>query len=67
MQAIATEENVTSSYVTRVISVALLSPDLALRILKGNHPPDLNARKLLGLMPLPERWEDQISLLGMAN
>jgi hypothetical protein len=65
VQAIATEEKVTSSYVTRVIYVAFMAPDLALRILKGEHPPELNASKLLSLMPLPECWEDQRHVLGM--
>lgn len=67
VQAIATEEKVTSSYVTRVIYVALLAPDLALRILKGDHPSELNARKLLGMVPLPEGWEDQRQVLGMSD
>lgn len=66
VQAIATEEKVTSSYVTRVIYVALIAPDLALRILKGDHPPELNAKKLLRMVPFPERWEDQRDLLGMS-
>ena len=67
VQAIATEEKVTSSYVTRVIYVALMAPDLALRILKGDHPSELNARKLLGMVPLPEGWEDQRQALGMSG
>ena len=65
VQAIATEEKVTSSYATRVIYVALIAPDLALRILGGDHPRDLNGTRLLSLMPLPERWEDQRQVLGM--
>jgi hypothetical protein len=65
VQAIATEEKVTSSYATRVIYVALMAPDLALRILSGDHPRALNASQLLSLMPLPEHWEDQRQVLGM--
>lgn len=67
VQAIATEEKMTSSYITRVIYLAYLAPDIALRILKGDHPPDLNAKKLLSLVPLPERWVDQRRLLGMQD
>jgi hypothetical protein len=63
----ATEEKVTSSYVTRVIYVAMMAPDLALRILKGDHPPTLNAKKLLDMVPLPERWDDQRQILGMRD
>ncbi|HNM74958.1 MAG TPA: hypothetical protein PKN13_06405 [Accumulibacter sp.] len=29
------------------------------------HPQDLSARKLLGMMPLPECWDEQRRLLGM--
>jgi site-specific DNA recombinase len=66
VQAIATEEKVSGSYVTRVIYLAFLAPDLAIRFLQGEHPVELNAKKLLSLVPLPERWEDQRQLLGMA-
>jgi DNA invertase Pin-like site-specific DNA recombinase len=65
VQAIATEEKMTSSYVTRIIYVAYLAPDISLRVLKGDHPPDLTAKKLLSLVPLPDRWEEQRRLLGM--
>lgn len=65
VQAIATEEKVTSSYVTRVIYIALMAPDLALRLLSGDHPRELNATHLLSVMPLPERWDDQRQVLGM--
>jgi len=67
VQAIAMEEKVTSSYATRVIYVAYMAPELALRILKGDHPPELSARKLLSLMPLPEQWEEQRQVLGMSD
>lgn len=67
VQAIATQEKMSSSYITRVIYVAYLAPDIALRLLKGDHPPGLNAKKLLSLVPLPERWEDQRRLLDMQN
>lgn len=65
VQAIATEHKVTSSYATRVIYVALVAPDLALRLLSGDHPRELNATKLLSLMPLPEHWGDQRQVLAM--
>ena len=67
IQAIAAEDKVSSSYVTRVIYVALMAPDLTLRILKGDHPPELNARRLLEMVPLPEQWEDQRLLFGMSS
>jgi hypothetical protein len=65
VQAIATEVKMTSSYITRVIYLAYLAPDIALRILSGDHPSELNAKKLLSLVPFPDRWEEQRRLLGM--
>lgn len=49
----------------RVVYLSCLAPDLAMRILKGEHPQDLTARKLLDWVPLPERWEDQRKLMAL--
>ena len=65
VQAIASEAGVTGSYVTRVVYLSCLAPDIAMRILKGEHPQDLTARKLLDWVPLPERWEDQRKLIAL--
>ena len=65
VSVIAQEENVTGSYVTRVVYVAYLAPDIVERILRGDHPMELNAKRLMQLLPLPTHWEDQRSLLGM--
>lgn len=54
VQAIATQEKMSSSYITRVIYVAYLTPDIAFRLLKGDPPPGLNAKNLLSLVPLPD-------------
>ena len=65
--SIAQAEGVTSSYVTRVIYIAFLAPDIVQRILKGNHPMDLNAKRLLRSLPLPLAWEEQHLLFGMID
>lgn len=64
---IARAEQVTSSYVTRVIYLAFLAPDIIERIIQGNHPSELNADRLIRMTPLPMAWEEQRMLLGMSG
>ena len=64
IQAIAQSENVTGSYVTRVIYLAFLSPDIVGAIVAGKHPPTLSAQRLIQSVPLPLRWSDQRDELG---
>lgn len=63
--AIAREEQVTSSYVTRVVYLAFLAPDIVERILRGNHPSTLTADRLNRIGPIPLAWEEQRALLGL--
>ncbi len=65
--SIAQAEGVTSSYVTRLIYIAFLAPDIVQRILKGSHPLDLNAKRLLRSLPLPLSWQEQRVVLGMSD
>ncbi len=68
VQAIAQEEQIaSSSYVTRVIYLAFLAPDIVQRIVRGEQPVDLTADRLIRMGPLPVAWEDQRVLLGMAG
>ncbi|MDO9315298.1 MAG: recombinase family protein, partial [Burkholderiaceae bacterium] len=68
VQAIAQEEQIaSSSYVTRVIYLAFLAPDIVQRIVRGEQPVDLTADQLIRMGPLPVAWEDQRVLLGMAD
>lgn len=64
IQAIAREERVSSSYVTRVIYCAFLAPDLVTRIRAGDAPATLTATRLLRAVPLPADWSEQRALLG---
>jgi site-specific DNA recombinase len=50
-----------------VIYLAMMAPDLSLRLLSGDHPRELTSVKLLSLMPLPEAWDEQRRLLGMTS
>jgi site-specific DNA recombinase len=66
IQAIALQEKVTSSYVTRVIHLAFLAPDIVQRIINGDHPIELNIDRLIRMVPLPMNWAAQRELLGMS-
>lgn len=67
VMAIAQEEQVTGSYVTRVIQLAFLAPDIVQRIHRAEHPLELNANRLIGMVPLPLAWKEQRTLLGMSD
>ena len=67
IQAIARQEKVTSSYVTRVVHLAFLAPDIVQRIMRGDQPIELNIDRLIRLVPLPTDWDAQRKLLGMIN
>ena len=67
VQVIADAEQVTISYVTRVIYIAFMDPQIVRRIMRGDHPAELNAACLMKILPLPLAWEEQRALLGMAG
>jgi DNA invertase Pin-like site-specific DNA recombinase len=67
IKAISQEEQVTSSYVTRVIYLAFLAPDIVQRIIQGDHPPELNTDRLIRMVPLPLAWNEQRVLLDMTK
>jgi DNA invertase Pin-like site-specific DNA recombinase len=64
---IAGTENVTSSYVVRVIYLAFLAPDIALAISRGEYPPALTAKQLLRSAPLPRAWSEQRQRLAFTE
>ena len=67
IQSIAKQEKVTSSYVTRVVHLAFLAPDIVQRIVKGDHPIELNIDRLIRMVPLPTDWDAQRKLLDMST
>ena len=68
VQTIAQQEQIaSSSYVTRVIYLAFLAPNIVQAIVRGEQPVDLTADRLIRMGPLPVAWEDQRVLLGMAK
>ena len=60
---LALRHRVDKTYVSRVLRLGFLSPKITQRILAGEQPPALNARRLLGLRSIPLSWAEQESLL----
>ena len=61
---IARDDGLTRSYVTRVLRLAFLAPDISEAILNGRQPLELNAERLSRSSRLPLDWDDQRRLLG---
>jgi site-specific DNA recombinase len=67
LMAIAEKESVQSNYVTRVINLAFLAPDIIKAIIEGKQPPELTADTLMDHFPLPIDWSEQRALLGFSH
>ena len=63
LREIAAGEGVGGSYVSRLVRLAFLAPDIVTAILKGRHPPQLTANRLLDDTRLPLDWRAQRELL----
>ena len=63
LKEIATEQGISSSYVTRLLRLAFLAPDIVTAILNGRHPPQLTANRLMDDTRLPLDWSAQRELL----
>ncbi|MCG8506536.1 MAG: hypothetical protein MI755_18170 [Sphingomonadales bacterium] len=62
---IAAAEGLTQSYVTRLVRLTFLAPDIIEAILAGGQPVDLSADKLVkSSAGLPTDWEEQRAALG---
>ena len=59
LRSIATEERCDKSYVSCLLSVAFLAPDIFERILIGDHAATLTPERLRKACPLPQRWDEQ--------
>jgi len=66
IEEIAQREGVTGSYVTRLLRLAFLAPDITTAILHGRHSPELTAATLLRHSRLALDWGHQRSALGFA-
>ena len=65
LHAIASEEHVTPGYVSRLLRLSSLAPDIITAIVNGKNPPQLTAKKLMRLaLEIPVDWTAQRKLLG---
>jgi len=64
IQAIADREGMTQRYVSRLLPLAFLAPELVEAILAGRQPADLTAARLVNQIDLPLDWAAQRELGG---
>ena len=58
IEEIAKAENINPSYVSRLLRMTLLAPDIVEAILAGSHPAGLTRAKVL--KPFPMEWKRQV-------
>ena len=59
---LAEREGIAPSYMTRVLRLTLLAPDIVEAILEGKHGPDVTLARVLE--PFPVVWAEQSAHLG---
>jgi len=64
LSEIAKKEGVSDRYVSHLIPLAFLAPDIVEVILAGTQPADLTAETLIKRVKLPLSWADQHTQLG---
>jgi site-specific DNA recombinase len=64
IKELAEQEQMTGSYLARLIRLAWLAPDITQAILTGQQPPALSAVRLMQGGPLPIDWQEQRRALG---
>lgn len=63
---LAREEGVTGSWISRVVRLNFLSPQIVDAIMGGSQPADLTGSKLTMLRDFPATWNEQARLLQVA-
>ena len=69
VSGLATSEDVTQSYVTRILRLAFLSPDVVKSIMTGRQPAWLDSGALCNRDSISHDWDEQKQnfLLGRAS
>ena len=62
---LAAAEKINASYVSRILRLTLLAPDIVEAILDGRQVPEVTLAVLMG--PFPVEWERQMLVLWRAN
>ena len=60
---VAATTGVDRTYISRLITLAFLAPDIVERILTGDHAATLTPERLRKACPLPQRWDEQRAVL----
>lgn len=63
---LARREGVSDRYLSRVLPLAFLAPDIVEAIACGHQPAELTAHRLIRTLNLPIAWAAQKQLLGLA-
>jgi site-specific DNA recombinase len=63
--ALARVEGVSDRYLSRLLPLAFLAPDIVEAIAAGHQPPELTAHRLIRTLDLPIAWAAQKQLLGI--
>jgi len=67
MAALAKREACTPNYVSRLLPLAFLAPDLLEAIVEGTHPVELTIASLTRGPPLPCSWAEQRRALKISR
>jgi site-specific DNA recombinase len=65
LSALAAREGVSDRYISSLLPLAFLAPEIVERILAGQQPPELTAHKLIRRAELPIDWSSQKQALGI--
>jgi site-specific DNA recombinase len=65
IEALAQRLGVNRAYLTSLVRLSYLSPEIVRAILEGRHPVELNSTRLMALgKDLPHDWPEQRRFLG---
>jgi hypothetical protein len=64
-EALAEDQKINSSYVSRILRLNLLAPDIKTMILDGTQPRTIKLSELMA--PFPNDWEAQRRYFGLAG
>ena len=68
LHVIANQERVTPGYVSRLLRLPLLAPDIVSAIVNGKNPPQLTAKKLMRLaLQIPIDWSRATQAAGISS
>lgn len=67
IEEIASAQNITPSYATRLMRLNYLAPDIVDAIFDGRQPAELSANKLMKDTRYPLGWQEQRIALGFAQ